>query len=274
MDKRLLVELLENVQRGAIDVDEALILLRNLPYEQVGDYASIDHHRSLRCGFPEVVFGSGKNEDQIIHIVHSMLDKGGLVLVTRVEVDVYEAIQAAFPEAVYHDKVRAITVGRMQEIERLPGVLVISAGTADIPVAEEAVLTAELTGSQVERLYDVGVAGLHRLLDQTRELQKANVIVVAAGMEGALASVVGGLVSAPVIAVPTSVGYGASFNGLAALLAMLNTCAPGVAVVNIDNGFGAGYMAGMINQLAHKGLLTGGQTGKPQTPEPGGDLNG
>jgi pyridinium-3,5-biscarboxylic acid mononucleotide synthase len=254
MDDYRLIDLLRSVQSGAIEVDEALDQLRSLPYEKVGDFAHIDHHRSLRCGFPEVIFGSGKSTEQIIGILNSMQGKTGLALVTRVEADVYEALQANFPSAVYHARARAIAIGEVPECDRLPGVMVISAGTADIPVAEEAALTAEMTGSQVNRLYDVGVAGLHRLLDQTKELQKANVIVVAAGMEGALASVVGGLVSAPVIALPTSVGYGASFNGLAALLAMLNTCAPGVAVVNIDNGFGAGYMAGMINRMAGKGI--------------------
>jgi NCAIR mutase (PurE)-related protein len=182
-----------------------------------------------------------------------MMEKSGRALVTRVDAQVYEAVRAEFPEAVYQASARAIALGQMQERDLQPGVLVITAGTADIPVAEEAALTAQMTGSQVERLYDVGVAGIHRLLDQAQLLQQANVLVVAAGMEGALASVVGGLVSAPVIAVPTSVGYGASFQGLAALLSMLNTCAPGVAVVNIDNGFGAGYMAGMINRMVTEG---------------------
>jgi pyridinium-3,5-biscarboxylic acid mononucleotide synthase len=252
MDDHTLRKLLGSVQRGTLEVEEALSQLRNLPYEQVGDFARVDHHRNLRCGFPEVIFGSGKSPEQIIGILHSMMNKSGHALVTRVETQVYETVRAEFPEAVYHAQARSITLGQMQERDLQPGVLVITAGTADIPVAEEAALTAEMTGSQVERLYDVGVAGLHRLLDKAQLLQQANVIVVAAGMEGALASVVGGLVSAPVIAVPTSVGYGASFNGLAALLAMLNTCAPGVAVVNIDNGFGAGYMAGMINRTAAK----------------------
>lgn len=254
MDEQRLVDLLKSVQSGAIDVDDALTQLRSLPYEKVGDFARIDHHRSLRCGFPEVVFGSGKSEEQIVQILHSLMKRTELALVTRVEADVYQAVRVDFPEAVYHERARAITLGLREACDRLPGVLVISAGTADIPVAEEAALTSEMTGSLVERLYDVGVAGLHRLLDQTHKLQKANAIVVAAGMEGALASVVGGLVSAPVIAVPTSIGYGASFNGLAALLAMLNTCAPGVVVVNIDNGFGAGYMAGVINLMAGRGM--------------------
>jgi pyridinium-3,5-biscarboxylic acid mononucleotide synthase len=253
MDDLLLTNLLRRVQSGEIGVGDALTQLRSLPYEQVGDFARIDHHRSLRCGFPEVIYGSGKTPQQIVSILHSMMKKNGLALVTRVGTEHYEAIRAEFPAAVYHPSARVITLRQKFEGAPLPGVLVISAGTADIPVAEEAAITAEMTGSQVERLYDVGVAGLHRLLDKTRQLQQANVIVVAAGMEGALASVVGGLVSAPVIALPTSIGYGASFNGLAALLAMLNTCAPGVAVVNIDNGFGAGYMAGMINRLAVTG---------------------
>jgi pyridinium-3,5-biscarboxylic acid mononucleotide synthase len=253
MDDLILTNLLRRVQSGEIEVDDALTQLRSLPYEQVGDFARIDHHRSLRCGFPEVIYGSGKTPGQIVQILMSMKEKNMPALVTRVAAEVYEAVREKLPEATYHAGPRAITVGQQQERDLLTGVLVITAGTADIPVAEEAALTAELTGSQVERLYDVGVAGLHRLLDKTRQLQQANVIVVAAGMEGALPSVVGGLVRAPVIAVPTSVGYGASFNGLAALLAMLNTCAPGVAVVNIDNGFGAGYIAGMINRLAATG---------------------
>jgi pyridinium-3,5-biscarboxylic acid mononucleotide synthase len=253
MDDHILRKLLDSVQLGTVEVDEAISQLRSLPYEQVGDFARVDHHRNLRCGFPEVIFGSGKNSEQITKILHSLIEKSGRALVTRVDGQVYEAVRVEFPEAVYHAKARAITLGQLQERDLQPGVLVITAGTADIPVAEEAALTAEMTGSQVERLYDVGVAGLHRLLDQAQMLQQANVLVVAAGMEGALASVVGGLVSAPVIAVPTSVGYGASFQGLAALLSMLNTCAPGVAVVNIDNGFGAGYMAGMINRMVAKG---------------------
>jgi NCAIR mutase (PurE)-related protein len=267
MDDRLLIDLLEKVRQGAIDVDDALKQLRSLPYEQVGDFARVDHHRSLRCGFPEVIFGSGKSPEQIIQILHRMLEKSGGALVTRVEANVYDSVRAEFPEAVYHASARAITLGQVGERDLLPGVLIITAGTADIRVAEEAALTAKLVGSQADRLYDVGVAGLHRLLDKTQVLQEANVIVVVAGMEGALASVVGGLVSAPVIAVPTSVGYGASFQGLAALLSMLNTCAPGVAVVNIDNGFGAGYMAGMINRLAAKGQAS--VTGKDRNGEAG-----
>lgn len=269
MENRRLIELLQDVQSGNVSIDEALSHLRSLPYEVVGDFARIDHHRNLRCGFPEVIFGSGKSADQILQILHNMQGKAPQILVTRVDEEIYQAVQAEFPQAIYHSRARAITLGQVPESERLPGVLVVCAGTADIPVAEEGALTAEMTGSQVERLYDVGVAGLHRLLDQTQRLQKANAIVVAAGMEGALASVVGGLVSAPVIAVPTSVGYGASFNGLAALLAMLNTCAPGVTVVNIDNGFGAGYMAGMINQLAYKQPPTTVQAGERNGSEDG-----
>jgi pyridinium-3,5-biscarboxylic acid mononucleotide synthase len=230
--------------------------LSSLPYEQVGDFAQVDHHRSLRCGFPEVIYGSGKSPEQIVQILHRMLGKSNRAMVTRVSAEVFKTVQAELSNAYYHPAARVITFGQPSETDCNPGILIICAGTTDIPVAEEAAVTAEMIGNRVERLYDVGVAGLHRLLDKTRKLQQANVIVVAAGMEGALASVVGGLVSAPVIALPTSVGYGASFNGLAALLAMLNTCAPGVAVVNIDNGFGAGYMAGMINLLASQGTET------------------
>lgn len=249
MNEDVTRKLLESVQSGNTSVSEALNKLRGLPYELVGDYARIDHHRSLRCKFPEVIYGQGKTPEQIAHIFQRMAGQEERVLVTRAGREVYEMVCAAVPEAVYHERARLISLDKSPEVNPTPGVLVTTGGTSDLPVAEEAAITAEIIGNRVERLYDVGVAGLHRLLDQTSALQQARVIVVAAGMEGALASVVGGLVSAPVIAVPTSIGYGASFNGLAALLAMLNSCATGVAVVNIDNGFGAGYMAGMINKM-------------------------
>jgi pyridinium-3,5-biscarboxylic acid mononucleotide synthase len=249
MNPTTLHKLLESVRDGALSVEDAAQQLRALPYEPVGDFARIDHHRALRCGFPEVVFGQGKTGEQVRQIVERLAAHNERVLVTRAAPEHYEAVRAALPDAVYHAQARAITLDRAPDSERVPGVLVATGGTTDIPVAEEAALTAELMGSAVVRLYDVGVAGLHRLLSQSEALQQARVIVAVAGMEGALASVIGGLVSVPVIAVPTSVGYGASFGGLAALLAMLNSCAAGVAVVNIDNGFGAGYLAGLINRL-------------------------
>ena len=221
-----------------------------MPYEDL-DFAQLDHHRALRTGFPEVVFGLGKTPQQVAEIAEGLAAKADRLLITRVGQDAYELVKARLPDAQYHERARAVVVDRRTSPKLLPGVLVVSAGTADLPVAEEATLTAELMDSRVEHLYDVGISGVHRLLDRLPMLQEARVIVVAAGMEGALPSLVGGLVSAPVLAVPTSVGYGASFGGLAALLAMLNSCSPGVSVVNIDNGFGAGYLAGLINRLGH-----------------------
>jgi hypothetical protein len=231
-----------------VAVEEALAQLRLLPYQDLG-FAKLDHHRALRKGFPEVVFGYGKDPDQVATLVESLAAQSDRVLVTRATPEAFEAVKARVPEATYHAVARAITVDRRQEAPARPGVMVVSGGTADLPVAEEAAVTAELMDSQVERLYDVGVAGIHRLLDHLPHLQEARVVVAVAGMEGALPSAVGGLVAAPVIAVPTSVGYGASFGGLAPLLAMLNSCAVGVAVVNIDNGFAAGYLAGLINRI-------------------------
>jgi len=240
--------LLESVSQGAISVDEAVSQLRGLPYEDVGNFARLDQHRALRCGFPEVVFGQGKTTDQIVQIVQRLAEKNDRVMVTRVSAEMNAVIQPQVPGMVYHSAARIEVLDRSVEQEKVEGVFVLTAGTADIPVAEEAALTAEIMGNGVERLYDVGVAGIHRLLNQVDRLQCARVVVVVAGMDGALPSVVGGLVSVPVIAVPTSVGYGASFHGLAALLTMLNACSTGVAVVNIDNGFGAGVLASRINQ--------------------------
>ncbi len=247
MDRQLKA-LLENVRQGKIEVDAALEKLRSLPYEDMG-FARLDHHRALRKGFPEVVFAEGKTPEQVTRLMRQLATRNERVLATRADPETYRAVQSELSDAIYHQAARLIVIDRFLDEEKLPGVLVVTGGTTDIPVAEEAAITAELLGNQVERLYDVGVAGLHRLLDQSQALMHARVIVAVAGMEGALASVVGGLVSAPVIAVPTSIGYGASFGGLAALLAMLNSCASGVAVVNIDNGFGAGYLAGMINRM-------------------------
>jgi NCAIR mutase (PurE)-related protein len=249
-------QILESVRSGAMEVETALAMLRDLPYEELG-FAKLDHHRALRQGVPEVVFCQGKTTEQVVAIVEKLAARNRRVMATRASPEVFAAVKDAFPPARYYQPARIIAVETGEGLPA-PGedesyVLVVTGGTSDIPVAEEAAVTAELLGSRVERLYDVGVAGLHRLLDYRQVLFEAKVNVVVAGMEGALASVVGGLVSNPVIAVPTSVGYGASFEGLAALLAMLNSCAPGVAVVNIDNGFGAGYLAHVINKLSAKG---------------------
>ena len=245
--------LLARVQSGDVSVSDAAGALRDLPYQDLG-YARLDHHRPIRTGWPEVVFGEGKTPEQIAGIVHAMAGRGFPVLVTRASVRAFEAVKQLLPAAEFHREARCIVApdgsGRAAKME---GALVITAGTADAPVAEEAALTATLMGCDVARINDVGVAGLHRLLDQRGRLEAARVIVVAAGMEGALASVVSGLVSAPVIAVPTSIGYGASFDGIAALLGMMNACAPGVAVVNIDNGFGAGYLAAQILNMSVRG---------------------
>lgn len=241
--------LLQEVSQGTVAIDEALNRLRTLPYETVGNFAHLDQHRALRCGFPEVVFGQGKTTEQIVQIVQRLSERNDRVMVTRVTAEMNAVIQPQIPGLMYHAAARIEILDRSQGLIKKPGVFVLSAGTADIPVAEEAALTAEIMGNSVERVYDVGVAGIHRLLNQVERLQQARVIVVVAGMDGALPSVVGGLVSVPVVAVPTSVGYGASFNGLAALLTMLNSCATGVAVVNIDNGFGAGVIASRINLM-------------------------
>lgn len=251
MDSEKLRRLLEDVKSGAVPVDDALADLRTLPYHDIG-FAKLDMHRGIRVGFPEVVFCQGKTCEQSVEIVKRLSEQNSKVLATRVTPEVAARITAEVPDSIYHEAARIVVVNRSKdEPSKDPEakcVMVLCAGTADIPVAEEAAVTAETLGSRVERAYDVGVAGLHRLLDQRARIDKANVLIVVAGMEGALASVVGGLVSRPVVAVPTSVGYGASFNGLAALLAMLNSCAAGVVVTNIDNGFGAGYFAHMVNR--------------------------
>ncbi len=249
MDERALRELLERVRAGEAGVDDAVGALRRLPFEGMG-FAHLDTHRALRAGFPEVVFCEGKRPEQAAAIIARLAQGRGPVLGTRAGPELYGLVRELVPDARYNELARAIVVEREPLPRRAGTILVVCAGTADLPVAEEAAVTAELMGNQVERLADVGVAGLHRLLAHVERVQSASVLVVIAGMEGALPSVVGGLVRRPVIAVPTSVGYGASFGGLAALLAMLNSCAAGVTVVNIDNGFGAGYAASMINALA------------------------
>ncbi len=241
-----------DLKAGKQSVDSVLQILRDLPYQDL-DFAKIDHHRPLRTGFPEVVFGQGKSPDQVAAIVASLSGHGHPVLVTKTNQDAYARVASQTVGATFNETAQAIVIPGSKQISQQDGVLVVAAGTADLPVAEEAALTAEFMGSKVERINDVGVAGLHRLLDTIPSLQKAKVIVVVAGMEAAITGVVAGLVSAPVIAVPTSVGYGASFEGLAALLGMLNSCAPGVATVNIDNGFGAGYLAAQINGQLYEG---------------------
>jgi hypothetical protein len=248
MNETRLTAILEAVRDGGLDVPQAARRLRDLPYQDLG-FARIDHHRGLRQGLPEVVFCQSKTVEQVVAIVAHLAAEGGPVLATRATLEVFQAVSTAVPAAVYNPIARTILVPDPGAPPTRPGVLVVTAGTADIPVAEEAAVTAEAMGSRVERIFDVGVAGIHRLLDQRAALERARVLVVVAGMDGALPSVVGGLVAAPVIAVPTSVGYGASFGGLSALLTMVNACAPGIAVVNIDNGFGAGYLAGLINRL-------------------------
>lgn len=249
MNVARLQELLENVRAGRVSPAEALERLRMLPFEDL-EFAKVDHHRTLRTGMPEVIFGPGKTPEQVVEVARSLALRGQNVLVTRLTPEQAAVLQQAIPEVVYYP-VGRVAVWRQQDPE--PGgrgsILVVAAGTADLPVAEEAAVTAELLGNRVERLHDVGVAGLHRLLAHVEALRKASVLIVVAGMEGALPSVVAGLVARPVIAVPTSIGYGASFQGLAALLAMLNSCAAGVTVVNIDNGFGAAVAASLINRV-------------------------
>lgn len=250
MNVENLTSLLEQVKSGEIEVSDALQSLRSLPFEDLG-FSKVDHHRQLRTGYPEVIFCEGKTESHIAQISERILNAGHPLLATRATPEMFDAVKTINPKAQYNELGRTITVPQ-SDSEGVPGILIISAGTSDLPVAEEAADTVLMMGCSPERLYDVGVAGLHRLLSNHEKLLNARVIIVIAGMEGALPSVVGGLVDCPVIAVPTSVGYGASFGGLAALLGMLNSCASGVTVVNIDNGFGAGYSAALINRLSNQ----------------------
>ena len=248
MNQDVLRSLLERLSRGEITVEDSLERLKSLPFEDLG-FACIDHHRTLRKGLSEVIFGEGKEVSAIIGIMEQMLSQEENVLVTRLSLDKSRELQDRFPESTYYEKARMLTVIKQPvEISGRGTILIMTAGTSDIPVGEEAAVVARFMGNEVDTIYDVGVAGLHRLLGHWEKITRAAVIVVAAGMEGALPSVVGGLVDKPVIAVPTSVGYGASFQGVTALLGMLNSCASGVTVVNIDNGFGAGYAAGVINR--------------------------
>lgn len=245
MNEHMLEELLLNVKTGNIAIGDAVNRLKTLPFEDLG-YAKIDHHRELRTGFPEVIFCPGKSNEQIVGIVELMLTKENNILATRASESVYESVKHLAANVEYYPEARIIFIQKREVKASRSSVLVVTGGTSDISVAEEAAVTAEKLGCTVERLYDVGVAGIHRLLSNQHRLDSAQVIIAVAGMEGALASVVGGLTDKPVIAVPTSIGYGANFGGLAALLAMLNSCASGISVVNIDNGFGAGFMAATI----------------------------
>ncbi len=248
MDTASLKKLFEQVKRGKVSPDEAVQRLRHLPFEDLG-FANVDHHRALRAGMPEIIFGPGKTPEQLAEIFARLAKHGRNVLATRVSPEQFRAVKRKFRKAEFHELARAITLTRDATVYGKGKIVVVSAGTSDIPVAEEAVVTAQIMGNEVQHVYDVGVAGIHRLLARREALTQARVIVVCAGMEGALPSVVGGLVGVPVIAVPTSVGYGASYKGIAALLGMLNSCASNVTVVNIDNGFGAGYVASVINRL-------------------------
>jgi hypothetical protein len=258
MDRARLMDLLESVRRGDLPVGEAIDRLAGIgpgavPPAEGRDgphVAHVDHHRALRCGFPEVVYAPGKTPDDLARIATEILSRSDRLLVTRVEGENLRRLLAAVPDAVHHERARAVTVRRGTAAPGRRGIAVVTAGTADVPVAEEARVTAESMGEAPVAIYDVGVAGLHRLLARHEEIRRARVLVVVAGMEGALASVVGGLVDRPVVAVPTSAGYGMHLGGIATLLAMLNSCAPNVSVVNVDNGFGAGYVATLMNRLA------------------------
>lgn len=244
MTRESLLELLERIQRGESSPSAALAQLCRLPYEDTG-FAKIDHHRSLRLGLPEVIYAAGKSAEQVGEIFARMAEGGGSVIATRADADDFAAVLKRVPAAKYHQQARIIGLAAPTPAAPIGPIAVVCAGTSDLPVAEEAAVTAEYLGLEVDRVVDVGVAGLHRILSQTDTLSRARAVIVCAGMEGALPSVVGGLVAAPVIAVPTSVGYGAAFGGVAALLGMLNSCSPNVCVVNIDNGFGAAYVAAM-----------------------------
>ena len=251
MNETTIRKLIAQIRDHRIDPEAAFEQLKDLPFEDLG-FAKIDHHRSIRRGYPEAIFCEGKTADQVAGIVERMLDRDVNILATRASAAVYEAISRKTSKAVYHELARIVVINRAQIVQTEGTILVVAAGTADLPVAEECCVTAEAMGNKVGRLYDVGVAGLHRLLAHRKVLTKARVLVVVAGMEGALPSVVAGLTDVPLIAVPTSVGYGTNFGGLAALLTMLNSCASGISVVNIDNGYGAAYSASLINHLAEK----------------------
>lgn len=243
-----LKKLLEQIRAGELTIENALEKLKYLPFQDLG-HTKLDNHRELRQGYPEVIFCEGKTIEQVLNIFHSMAEKGNNLLGTRAGEEMFLAIKKSYPAASYHDLARTITLKQKEFDAPSTYISIVTAGTSDIPVAEEAAITAEFYSNRVERFYDIGVAGIHRIQGNIEKIAGAKVIVVVAGMEGALPSVIGGLVDKPVIAVPTSVGYGAAFNGIAALLGMLTSCASGISVVNIDNGFGAGYLASMINKL-------------------------
>lgn len=248
----VLKALLEDVSQGKLSSEEAFGKLKYLAYEPVGNFANIDHHRSLRTGFPEVIWSPGKTPEQIAQIMEAMRHKARVVMATRMESEVYAWVKEMVPDAIYYSTAKICALGRPKAPIHEGTIGILSAGTADLPVAEEAAITAELCGFRVQRLWDVGVAGIHRLLSNVHVLAEADVLIVVAGMEGALPSVVAGLSDCAIVAVPTSIGYGASFNGLSALLTMLNSCATGIGVVNIDNGFGAAMLAGQILRTAAK----------------------
>jgi hypothetical protein len=248
MNAKEIEKLLHDVKKGDKSVDEALGILKDFPYTDLG-FARIDHHREMRTGYPEIIYCAGKSIDQVREIFRVMAERESNVIGTRASEEMYESVKSFAPDAVYYPMARIIALQKKKPATPETRIAIITAGTSDMPVAEEAAITAELLGNNVVRIYDAGVAGIHRLVDKLPEIRNCRVIVVIAGMEGALASVVGGLVDKPVIAVPTSVGYGANFGGISALLAMLTSCSTGVTVVNIDNGFGAGFAASMINKM-------------------------
>jgi hypothetical protein len=254
VNRETVEDLLEQVRRGDVAVADAATRLAGiLPGGErasggIHDVAHLDHHRALRCGFPEVVFGASKTPGDLVAIAHEILGRSETLLVTRVDAQRADALRAALPDAEYHERARAVTVRRGEKVEGRQGILIVTAGTGDVPMAEEARVTAEVMGQAPEVLHDVGVAGIHRVLGESERLRSARVVIVAAGMEGALPSVVGGLVGVPVIGLPTSIGYGLALEGLTPLLGMMNACAPNVCVVNVDNGFGAGYLAALINR--------------------------
>jgi hypothetical protein len=248
MNPKEVEKLLKDVKQGETTIEEAMEVLKNFPYTDLG-FARIDHHREMRTGYPEIIYCAGKSIEQVREIFVVMSEKENNVIGTRANTEMYEAVRGILSDAVYYPIARIISLQKKKPVEPENRIAIITAGTSDMPVAEEAAITAELLGNKVLRIYDAGVAGIHRLVDKLPEIRKCRVIIVIAGMEGALASVVGGLVDKPVIAVPTSVGYGANFGGISALLAMLTSCSTGVTVVNIDNGFGAGFAASMINKI-------------------------
>ncbi len=248
MNSEKIKNLLKDVQTGKMSISDAMDKLKSFPYEDIG-FAKIDTHRAFRRGFPEVIFCQGKTPEQVKKIVERMSKENQIILAMRAQENIFKAVKKVTDKAKYYEQAKAIVIGKMPKIKNKNKILIISAGTADIPVAEEAAITAQCMGNCIDRLYDAGIAGVHRLLQNKDQIFSAHVIIVVAGMEGALPGVVGGLVDKPVIAVPTSIGYGTSFNGISALLTMLNSCVPGIGVVNIDNGFGAGYLASIINNL-------------------------